>query len=295
MRWIFSSRPRKTSKEEEKKTKTITMVQNNENKSPSEIIVVKNTKTETEIEVTFEGDGNRLRHNGNGHVDKSSKSLQPSNHSNGHCPHTILVVDNNGNKESKKYPGDSLPSPNNTPLNNPNNPNKEKYKGAEDEIPTEDEADSIDLSSSHSLNHSNQSGVLNNGNPGKNSTITNTRVSISWESRVAKYPGSSLSLSSSGSSLVSGDDYEDYKKKKSEEKLVCDKWRVLFDQFDPEGFGEIPWPDFIKALRSKEFQEKVQPGKIQLLNDLALVYSLHSTAITFQHFVNIVSQLSILK
>ncbi|CAG7720374.1 unnamed protein product [Allacma fusca] len=74
-------------------------------------------------------------------------------------------------------------------------------------------------------------------------------------------------------------------------KLLQDKWRELFDKFDPEGFGEIPWSDFLLALRSPQFLEAVEPGKILLLQDMAVSHadSLLSTAITYQHFVNIVS------
>ncbi|CAL8122899.1 unnamed protein product [Orchesella dallaii] len=70
--------------------------------------------------------------------------------------------------------------------------------------------------------------------------------------------------------------------------LYQDKWRVLFDKFDREGFGEITWTDFLLALRSKEFQLAVEPGKLQLLEDLARVHSAQTNAITFQLFVNIV-------
>ncbi|GIX80095.1 hypothetical protein CEXT_413061 [Caerostris extrusa] len=36
--------------------------------------------------------------------------------------------------------------------------------------------------------------------------------------------------------------------------LLNDKWRQLFDKFDNEGFGEIPWDDFLVALESPDFQ-----------------------------------------
>jgi hypothetical protein len=67
-------------------------------------------------------------------------------------------------------------------------------------------------------------------------------------------------------------------------------WRELFDQFDPEGFGEILWPEFILALHSPQFRETIEPGKLQLLEEMAFVESRNSTAITFQHFLNIVSE-----
>jgi hypothetical protein len=79
---------------------------------------------------------------------------------------------------------------------------------------------------------------------------------------------------------------------------LVDRWRVLFDQFDTEGFGEIPWKDFELALESKEFRMQVGAGKLTLLKDLARVNCNRSSellsgggsaAITFQYFVNIVS------
>ena len=35
------------------------------------------------------------------------------------------------------------------------------------------------------------------------------------------------------------------------------RWRTLFDQYDPEGFGEIPWPDFMVLLARGDFREEV--------------------------------------
>nr|CAH0103123.1 unnamed protein product [Daphnia galeata] len=37
--------------------------------------------------------------------------------------------------------------------------------------------------------------------------------------------------------------------------------------FDPEGFGEIPWEDFGRALRSPEFRQHIEPHKIQQLEE----------------------------
>jgi hypothetical protein len=79
---------------------------------------------------------------------------------------------------------------------------------------------------------------------------------------------------------------------------LVDRWRVLFDQFDPEGFGEIPWKDFELALESIEFRMQVGAGKLTLLKELTrlncsrsseLLSGGGSAAITFQYFVNIVS------
>lgn len=36
-------------------------------------------------------------------------------------------------------------------------------------------------------------------------------------------------------------------------------------QFDPEGFGEIPWEDFERALRSAEFRRHIAPHKLEQL------------------------------
>ena len=38
---------------------------------------------------------------------------------------------------------------------------------------------------------------------------------------------------------------------------VIFRWRTLFDQYDPEGFGEIPWPDFMVLLARGDFREEV--------------------------------------
>lgn len=69
------------------------------------------------------------------------------------------------------------------------------------------------------------------------------------------------------------------------------KWRQLFDKFDPEGFGEIPVDDFLIALKSPELQSQVPFNKIELLYHRALKSKEpHGTgAISFQEFVNVVS------
>jgi hypothetical protein len=87
-------------------------------------------------------------------------------------------------------------------------------------------------------------------------------------------------------------------------------------QFDPEGFGESPWEDFGRALRSPEFRQHIEPHKIQQLEEkFHLQQQLdkeqednksgcsgggggghhdddrpsRTSAITFQDFVNVVS------
>ncbi|KAM7297586.1 hypothetical protein ISCGN_022737 [Ixodes scapularis] len=70
--------------------------------------------------------------------------------------------------------------------------------------------------------------------------------------------------------------------------LVNDKWRRLFDKFDPEGFGEIPWADFLAALEDPEFLHQVGPAKREILT--AKAHRSHTSAITFDDFVAVVSQ-----
>lgn len=58
-------------------------------------------------------------------------------------------------------------------------------------------------------------------------------------------------------------------------------------QYDPEGFGEIPWDDFVEVLKTPEFVEEVTPNKRDILADRA--QDRKTSAITFQDFVNVVS------
>ncbi|XP_014261077.1 protein rhomboid-like [Cimex lectularius] len=69
--------------------------------------------------------------------------------------------------------------------------------------------------------------------------------------------------------------------------LLNDKWRMLFDKFDPEGFGEIPWDDLLVALDSPEFMEEITPSKRDVLIQKAQQRT--TSAITFQDFVNVMS------
>ncbi|GFY00524.1 uncharacterized protein TNCV_2139211 [Trichonephila clavipes] len=61
------------------------------------------------------------------------------------------------------------------------------------------------------------------------------------------------------------------------------KWRQLFDKFDNEGFGEIPWDDFLVALESPDFQECIEPSKREVLASKAREHRTY--AITFDDFV----------
>lgn len=58
-------------------------------------------------------------------------------------------------------------------------------------------------------------------------------------------------------------------------------------QYDPEGFGEIPWPDLVQALSEPEFRQRVGSGKRDMLLEKAKTAT--TAAITFQDFVNVVS------
>ncbi|KAL7298403.1 hypothetical protein TKK_0008599 [Trichogramma kaykai] len=68
-------------------------------------------------------------------------------------------------------------------------------------------------------------------------------------------------------------------------ELLTDKWRLLFDKYDPEGFGEIPIEDFLVALKSSEWQKKIPINKLDLLYTRAKEF--HVNAVTFQDFVNV--------
>lgn len=58
-------------------------------------------------------------------------------------------------------------------------------------------------------------------------------------------------------------------------------------QFDPEGFGEIPWEDFEQVLKSPDFMAEVDDNKREILAERA--HEGKTSAITFQDFVNVVS------
>ncbi|CAH3900365.1 unnamed protein product [Pieris brassicae] len=63
--------------------------------------------------------------------------------------------------------------------------------------------------------------------------------------------------------------------------------RELMHDFDPEGFGEILWPDFLQTLQHPDFIAQVPHHKREILLDKAKSSS--SPSITFQEFVNVVS------
>jgi len=89
-----------------------------------------------------------------------------------------------------------------------------------------------------------------------------------------------------GAQCYSDSDEEDLR---AEQLLLKDKWRTLFDQYDPEGFGEIPWPDFMVLLARGDFREEVSSEKVDMLLELAYRHSSTTSAITFQQFVNVMT------
>ncbi|XP_068148582.1 protein rhomboid isoform X2 [Drosophila tropicalis] len=74
-------------------------------------------------------------------------------------------------------------------------------------------------------------------------------------------------------------------------ELLRDKWKLLFDMFDPEGFGEISVSEFLVALKSPEFLSQVPMNKRDLLLERAKKAQLPTGPgyVTFQDFVNVMS------
>ncbi|KAL1483125.1 hypothetical protein MTO96_002195 [Rhipicephalus appendiculatus] len=62
---------------------------------------------------------------------------------------------------------------------------------------------------------------------------------------------------------------------------------LLLNDFDPEGFGEIPWSDFLRALETPEFCQAVGPAKREILT--AKAHRSLTSAITFDDFVAVES------
>ncbi|EEB17924.1 conserved hypothetical protein [Pediculus humanus corporis] len=59
----------------------------------------------------------------------------------------------------------------------------------------------------------------------------------------------------------------------------------IFFFYDPEGFGEIPWDDFLQVLKSPDFITEVDANKREILQEKA--QERKTSAITFQDFVNV--------
>ncbi|XP_017138113.1 protein rhomboid isoform X1 [Drosophila miranda] len=74
-------------------------------------------------------------------------------------------------------------------------------------------------------------------------------------------------------------------------ELLRDKWKLLFDMFDPEGFGEICVTEFLLALTSPEFLSQVPMNKRELLLERAKKAQTPTGPgyVTFQDFVNVMS------
>lgn len=69
-------------------------------------------------------------------------------------------------------------------------------------------------------------------------------------------------------------------------QIRLQKWRQLFDKFDPEGFGEILWEDFLRALDSADFEEGIDCTKRELFRLKA--QDRRTNAITFDEFIAVV-------
>uniref|UniRef100_A0A336LIX5 CSON003669 protein n=1 Tax=Culicoides sonorensis TaxID=179676 RepID=A0A336LIX5_CULSO len=85
----------------------------------------------------------------------------------------------------------------------------------------------------------------------------------------------------------------DYDEAELRKELLKDKLRILFDSIDPEGFGEIPVDDFISALKTPELQDKVPFNKQELLYERAMKAKKGPGTVSFQDFVEVVSNLFI--
>lgn len=66
--------------------------------------------------------------------------------------------------------------------------------------------------------------------------------------------------------------------------------RVIFDQIDQEGFGEVPVDLFIEALKQPDIQEQVPINKRELLYERAMKVNRRVGAFTFDDFVSVVSR-----
>ncbi|OQR66554.1 hypothetical protein BIW11_14074, partial [Tropilaelaps mercedesae] len=69
--------------------------------------------------------------------------------------------------------------------------------------------------------------------------------------------------------------------------VLLQKWRQLFDKFDPEGFGEIPWEDFLRALETPELEENIDCTKRELFRLKA--QDRRTNAITFDDFIAVMT------
>ncbi|XP_022916756.1 protein rhomboid isoform X1 [Onthophagus taurus] len=88
-------------------------------------------------------------------------------------------------------------------------------------------------------------------------------------------------------SFISTEDLEDLDESEIRRQLLRDQWRLFFDQFDPEGFGEIPWKEFLKVIERPEFRQRVGSGKREIFQEKGK--NATTDSITFQDFVNVMT------
>lgn len=59
-------------------------------------------------------------------------------------------------------------------------------------------------------------------------------------------------------------------------------------QYDPEGFGEIPWVDFLKALKTPELQAHIPSNKRDVSYKLMQSFKIYPTSIfIYRHLLPI--------
>uniref|UniRef100_A0A1A9ZU38 EF-hand domain-containing protein n=1 Tax=Glossina pallidipes TaxID=7398 RepID=A0A1A9ZU38_GLOPL len=121
------------------------------------------------------------------------------------------------------------------------------------------------------------------------STIAGSLVSIGTISHIhpSRYGTNDAGYDTEHTSLNS-----DFDETELRRELLRDKWKLLFDMFDPEGFGEITVDEFINALKSPEFITQVPMNKRELLLERAKKAKspVGPGYVTFQDFVNVVSE-----
>lgn len=74
--------------------------------------------------------------------------------------------------------------------------------------------------------------------------------------------------------------------------MFFQRLRVIFDQIDQEGFGEVPVEMFIDSLKQPSIQDQVPINKRELLYNRAMKVQRNSGVFTFDDFVSVVSNIS---
>ncbi|XP_055841546.1 protein rhomboid [Episyrphus balteatus] len=135
-------------------------------------------------------------------------------------------------------------------------------------------------------------------NPNQNTSTSQQETLPVEVEHISTIAGSFVSigtLSQCGNDGVYDTDHTDLNSEFDEaelrRELLRDKWKLLFDMFDPEGFGEIPVDDFVAALKSPEFLSQVPMNKRELLYERAVKVKVPNGPgyVTFQDFVNVMS------